>query len=170
MKEMNQIRLLHIVGDSSFGGAAKIILRLAETMRSEGWHVDVLTTNAAFRQAADEHGIGTVDLDVIRRDIRPLWDLLGLLRLYRFLRRERYLVVHTHTTKAGFVGRLAARLARVHVILHTTHGFAFHERSSLVKRVFYSALERVASYWCDWIVYVSAFYMRWALVFGIFCS
>jgi hypothetical protein len=75
MSDATNIRLLHIVGDSSFGGAAKIILRLAETMRSEGWHVDLLTTNAVFRQTAEENGIGTVDIDVIRREIRPLWDL-----------------------------------------------------------------------------------------------
>ena len=167
MKEMNQVRLLHIVGDSSFGGAAKIILQLAGTMRSEGWRVDLLTTNAVFRQAAEEHGIGTVDLDVIRREIRPLWDLLGLFRLYRFLRRERYTVVHTHTSKAGFVGRLAAWLARVPVILHTTHGFAFHERSSRAKCVFYSTLERMAAHWCDRIVSVSEFHRRWALELGI---
>jgi glycosyltransferase involved in cell wall biosynthesis/ribosomal protein S18 acetylase RimI-like enzyme len=167
MSEMNNIRLLHIVGDSSFGGAAKIILRLAEKMRSEGWQVDLLTTNTVFQQAAEERGIGTVDLDVIRREIRPMWDLLGLLRLYRFLRRERYTVVHTHTSKAGFVGRLAAWLARVPVILHTTHGFAFHERSSRAKRVFYSTLERLAAHWCDRVVSVSEFHRRWALELGI---
>ncbi len=167
MNEMNNIRLLHIVGDSSFGGAAKIILRLAETMRSEGWQVDLLTTNTVFQQAAEENGIGTVDLDVIRREIRPLWDLLGLFRLYRFLRRERYTVVHTHTSKAGFVGRLAAWLARVPVILHTTHGFAFHEHSSRAKSVFYSTLERLAAHWCDRVVCVSEFHQRWALELGI---
>ena len=167
MSEVNNIRLLHIVGDSSFGGAAKIILRMAETMRSEGWQVDLLTTNAVFQQAAEENGIGTVDIDVIRREIRPFWDLLGLFRLYRFLRHERYTVVHTHTSKAGFVGRLAAWLARVPVILHTTHGFAFHERSSRAKRVFYSTLERLAAYWCDRVVSVSEFHRRWALELGI---
>src|SRR5690242_7972863 len=167
MSDATNIRLLHIVGDSSFGGAAKIILRLAETMRSEGWHVDLLTTNAVFRQTAEENGIGTVDIDVIRREIRPLWDLYGLFHLYRFLRHERYTAVHTHTSKAGFVGRLAAWLARVPVILHTTHGFAFHERSSRAKRVFYSTLERVAAHWCDRVVSVSEFHRRWALELGI---
>src|SRR5689334_2312381 len=144
MKRLDHVRILHVVGDSSFGGAAKIILRLAEVMKAEGCQVDILTTSPAFQQAAEQNGIGVVGLDVIRREIRPVWDLAGLIGLYRFLRRERYQIVHTHTSKAGFVGRLAAWLAAVPVILHTTHGFAFHERSPLARRTFYSALERIA--------------------------
>ena len=164
---MNQFKLLHIVGGSSFGGAAKIILRLAQTVKAEGWQVDILTTNSVFQEAARQHDIGVVSLDAIRREIRPWWDLRGLVRLYKFLRRERYLVVHTHTSKAGFVGRLAAWLARVPVILHTAHGFAFHERSPRSTRTFYCALERLASRWCDRIVSVNEFHRRWALELGI---
>jgi len=167
MKKLNQIRLLHVVGDSGFGGASKIILRLAEMAKAEGCEADILTTNRVFQEAARQRGIGVIDLDVIRREIRPLWDLPGLIRLYTFLRQERYTVVHTHTSKAGFVGRLAARLAGVPVILHTIHGFAFHERSPLSTRSFYSALERAASHWCDRIVSVSEFHRHWALELGI---
>jgi glycosyltransferase involved in cell wall biosynthesis len=157
------VKLLHITGGSRFGGAGRIILRLGEVAQAQGWQVDVLTTDPIFQQAIRRHGLGLVNRDVIRREIRPLWDLGGLARLYNFLRQERYQIVHTHTSKAGFVGRLAARLAGVPVIVHTVHGFAFHERSPLATRVFYSALERMASRWCDQIVSVSRFHRTWAL-------
>jgi glycosyltransferase involved in cell wall biosynthesis len=168
-KRSKPLRLLHIIGDSRFGGAGRIILHLGQTAKAEGWHVDVLTTDPVFRQAVKQHGLGLVNLDVIRRDIRPLWDLSGLVRLSSFLRRERYRVVHTHTSKGGFIGRLAARLAGVPVIVHTAHGFAFHERSPQSTRLFYSALERIASRWCDRIVSVSEFHRSWALDLRI-CS
>jgi glycosyltransferase involved in cell wall biosynthesis len=163
------VRLLHIVGESRFGGAARIILRLGQIAQAEGWQVDILTTDPVFQQAVKQHGLGLVNLDVIRREIRPVWDLRGLVRLTRFLRSEPYHIVHTHTSKAGFVGRLAARLAGVPVIVHTAHGFAFHEESPAAVRRFYSALERLASRWCDRIVTVSEFHRTWAIELGM-CS
>lgn len=164
---MNPVKLLHITGDSCFGGAGRIILQLAEVACAEGWRVDILTTDRTFQRVAAKQGLGVVDLDVIRREIRPLWDLAGLSRLTRFLRREPYDIVHTHTSKAGFVGRLAARLANVPVIVHTAHGFAFHEKSPQSVRRFYSILERAASHWCHRIVSVSEFHRDWAVELGI---
>ena len=163
----DSMRLLHIVGDSRFGGAGRIILGLGRIAREEGWRVDVLATDPVFQHAIRQEGLGVVDLDIIRREIRPWWDLAGLFRLYRFLRRERYRVVHTHTSKAGFIGRLSARLAGVPAIVHTVHGFAFHERSPKAVRMFYSTLERIAAGWCDRIVSVSRFHRDWAVSLGI---
>jgi glycosyltransferase involved in cell wall biosynthesis len=166
-KQTSPVKVLHITGDSRFGGIASIILGLGHVAQADGWQVDVLTTDPVFQQAARQHGLGLVNLDVIRREIRPVWDLGGLARLTRFLRNEPYRIVHTHTSKAGFVGRLAARLAGVPVIVHTVHGFAFHEASPIHVRRFYSTLERLASGWCDRIVSVSEFHRAWAIELGI---
>ena len=166
-KEANPVRVLHVVGESRFGGVATIILGLGRVAQADGWQVDILTTDPIFQQAVRQHGLGLVNLDVIRREIRPLWDLGGLVRLHRFLWREPYDIVHTHTSKGGFVGRLAARLAGVPVIVHTAHGFAFHESSPTSSRVLYTALERIASRWCDRIVSVSEFHRKWAIELGM---
>jgi glycosyltransferase involved in cell wall biosynthesis/ribosomal protein S18 acetylase RimI-like enzyme len=163
------MRVLHIIGDSRLGGIARIILGLGRIAHADNWHVDVLATDSAVQDVLKRQSIGIVNRDMIRREIRPLWDLWGLLRLCRFLRRERYDIVHTHTSKGGFIGRLAAWLAGVPVIVHTVHGFAFHEHSPAVTRRVYTALERLAQGWCHRIVSVSEFHARWALELGI-CS
>ena len=85
----------------------------------------------------------------IPRDVSPasLGRLLG--RLIGLMRAERYTIVHTHNSITGAVGRIAARLARVPLVIHTTHGFHFHENMSPLRRLPWVAAERWLSRFCD---------------------
>src|SRR5437868_5745764 len=118
-----------------------MIADLASMARDMNWQVDVLTTDPEFTRVLQSAGIGVVPLQVIWRNIRPLRDLLGLWRLYRFLKQNSYSLVHTHTSKGGFVGRVAAWMAGTPAIVHTAHGFAFHEESHPVVLHVYAFLE-----------------------------
>ena len=89
------------------------------------------------------------------REMKPLADLISLWRLYRVLRRERFTVVHTHTPKACFYRQLAARLARVPIVVSTGHGFDFHENMSSLRRCFHTAIEKIAARCSDTIFFVS---------------
>lgn len=156
-------RILHIVGDSEFGGGAIVILQLASAAKAKGYEVSILTTSSKLIEESSTRGIQPVQLDCIWRPIRPIKDIVGLWRLLRYLQSNRYDIVHTHTSKAGFVGRAAATLAKIPFVLHTVHGFSFHEQSKRLPVFIYSTLERIASRWCDKIVTVSEYHRDWAL-------
>jgi glycosyltransferase involved in cell wall biosynthesis len=95
--------------------------------------------------------------------LHPLKDTLALMDLTAFLRRNSYHIVHTHNSKAGFLGRLAAKLAGVPVIVHTVHGFAFHDQEPLWRQVLFRNLERLGSHWCDKMIFISQPLIDWAL-------
>ncbi|MGH3066653.1 MAG: glycosyltransferase family 4 protein [Gaiellaceae bacterium] len=160
-------RLLLIKGSAPFGGDCVLMLELGRAARERGFDVDVLATDPHFQAMIRSEGLGLVDLDVIRREIRPLWDLRGLIRLRRFLARSPYAIVHTHTTKPGIVGALAARRAGVPAVMHTVHLFPFHEETGRIVTAVYVAVEKLAARWCDRIVAVSESQRDWALRAGI---
>ena len=80
----------------------------------------------------------------LRRQVNPLMDAIALLSLVRVFRRGQYDVVHTHSSKAGILARLAARIASVPVVVHTVHGWGFNDRQRPLVRNSYVSLER----WC----------------------
>ena len=79
------------------------------------------------------------------REIAPLSDLKAFSHLKKLFRTERYDVVHTHSSKAGIVGRFAARAAGVPLVVHTIHGLAFHRYEKFWKNLLYIACERAAA-------------------------
>ncbi|GAC1329242.1 MAG: glycosyltransferase family 4 protein [Chloroflexota bacterium] len=86
------------------------------------------------------------------RNFTPFHDLVSLGRLVRVMRRERFTIVHTHTPKAGLLGQLAARLARVPIVVNTVHGFYLHDHMSPRGRRFYVTIETIAALCSDLIL------------------
>src|SRR4030042_1910098 len=95
--------------------------------------------------------------------LSPVKDILAVAHLIFFLRKNRYHIVHTHNSKAGFVGRLAARIAGTPVVIHTGHGFAFHEQEPLWRQSLFRNLERIAFHMCDKMIFISQPLVDWAL-------
>ena len=164
---MTRPRILHVKGSGGFGGDCVLILELGRAAQEQGFEVDILATSPRFQELIRDAGLGVVDLDVIRREIRPLWDLRGLVRLTAALRGSGYSIVHTHTSKPGVVGTRAARRAGIPAVIHTVHLFPFHEESGRLETAAYVAAQRMAARWCDRIVAVSEFQRDWALRKGV---
>jgi glycosyltransferase involved in cell wall biosynthesis len=87
--------------------------------------------------------------------INPVEDLQALLDIVSLLRREQFDLIHTHSSKAGILGRLGAKIAGVPAVVHTIHGFPFHDFMSLPQRQLYINLEKMMKSYTDFIVTVS---------------
>lgn len=90
----------------------------------------------------------------LRRDIAPLHDLLSLFAIISLIRREQPALLHTHTTKAGILGRIAGRVTRTKTI-HTPHGHLFYGYFGKGKERLYVFLEQLAARFCDRIITIS---------------
>lgn len=108
----------------------------------------------SFFDVFDRLGLRAIPLDMYR-EIHPLKDLQALFALYRVLRKEKWDIVHTHSSKAGFLGRVAARMAGVPVVIHTPNAFAFDRPPHSALDLFYILLEKIAGLFCDALIAVS---------------
>jgi glycosyltransferase involved in cell wall biosynthesis len=125
------------------GGAGILTLRGAKALDPEQFQVTIVTGsgNHLLDQAAAA-GLEVIMEPALRTPIDPRSDLQALRGLSALLRHRTFDVAHTHTAKAGVLGRMAARRIGVPRIVHTYHGFPFHEFQSRGRRGTYVAIER----------------------------
>ncbi|MEA3407268.1 MAG: glycosyltransferase family 4 protein [Chloroflexota bacterium] len=154
------IPVLHVITRLIVGGAQENTMLTADLLDPERYTVDVVSgpQTGAEGSLIDEvraRGLPLHILPNLRREIAPWHDLLALWKLTRRVRRKRYTIVHTHSSKAGILGRLAAKLAGVPIIVHTVHGWSFHEHMSPLRRRLFIALERLAASFTDAVIVVA---------------
>jgi glycosyltransferase involved in cell wall biosynthesis len=131
-----------------------LLLNQLISLQQHGY--EIVGISAAGENVATLEANGIRHLAVpITRKFSPVADLLVLLELVRVMRREQFSIVHTHTPKPGLLGQLAARLARVPIVINTVHGYYFHENSPASARLFFLNLERLAARLSSLIFFVN---------------
>ncbi|MDR7549006.1 MAG: glycosyltransferase family 4 protein [Armatimonadota bacterium] len=114
----------------------------------EGFEVVAISAPGPWTADLERDGVKHIPVPSLRRRWAPLADLDAFVRLVRTLRQHRPTIVHTHTPKARVLGRLAARVAGVPIVVNTFHGLYGMEGSAL-RRGFFLWLERAAARWSD---------------------
>lgn len=136
-------RVLRVFSRLNIGGPALHVIHLSAGLVDRGFETRLVVGQTDEREGdfldlARERGVNPTVLPELGRAIRPGNDLKALFRLYRLMREDRPAIVHTHTAKAGVLGRIAARAARVPVVVHTYHGHVlsgyFHPLTSALFR------------------------------------
>jgi len=122
----------------------EVVLVKGPTYESRMSNKEHATISADLKEARLK-GVRIVNLPFLLRRINPVYDLLALFSLYVFLIKEKPSIVHTHTSKAGLLGRLAAKLAGIPIIIHTPHGHVFFGYFGPVKTKIFIIMENFAS-------------------------
>lgn len=154
------MRICHVITRMIVGGAQENTLLTIRGHLEKGHEVELATGFSPGREGKllenGEYGsFPVVEFPDLVREISPYHDIKAYFALKKYFRKNQFDVVHTHSSKAGIIGRLAAWAAGVPVVVHTVHGQAFHPYQSRLKNLLFIALERFAAKRCHKIYAVA---------------
>jgi len=153
-------KIVRIITRLNIGGPSFQTIFLTQRLNSDKFE-SVLVCGVtdphegSMMDLANQRGVKPITISHLHRSISPYHDLAAFMQLYLLLKREKPHIVHTHTSKAGTLGRLAAWMAGVPVIIFTLHGSYFHDHFSPVKTRLFTWIDRVLAHTSDRIIAVS---------------
>lgn len=149
-------RVIHVITEAFLMGGAQLNTYYSLRYQQPTSDVSLVTgTDGPLVEACHKEHIPVVIIPMRNRLVAPVSDLLTMFRLIQHFRRARPDIVHTHSSKAGMLGRLAARLSGVPIVVHTVHGPSFHDRQSQMVQWTVRNIERILALGTDCIISVA---------------
>jgi len=149
---MKKIKVAQVITRMIVGGAQENTLYTCRTLaRDPRFEVTLITgpglgpEGSLLEELKPNENFKLVLLNQLRREINPLRDIFVFFQLYCLFRKVKFQVLHTHSSKAGILGRWSGWLAQIPVRLHTFHGWGFHDKQTLFFRRLYILLERLSA-------------------------
>ena len=131
-----------------------LLLNHLKFLKGIGYDVHAVCSEGKWVDDIRKEGIKVKTIK-LKRKISTLYDVVSFLKLYLFFRKEKFCIVHTHTPKPGLLGQAAARLAGTPIVVNTIHGFYFSEKSSFLRRWFFTKTEKIAALFSDAVFFVN---------------
>jgi len=167
VETMNPIKILQIIARLNIGGPAKYAISLSDHFSHDPYQTLLVSGNVSAREGdmgylAEEKGITPYILPGLGREISPFKDIGSLRTLRRIIKAYNPQIIHTHTAKAGTLGRLAgmslnifrAREKRIRLV-HTFHGHVFHSYFGFLKTHIFIWIEKFLARFTDKIIVIS---------------
>lgn len=163
---------MRIFSRLNIGGPSRHVILLTAGLNDDTFQTTLIVgregaTEGNMYADAVTHGVQPLIIPELRREIHPLNDLVALWKLYRTIDRLKPHIVHTHASKAGALGRVAARAARVPIVVHTFHGHTFHSYFHPLAARFFRFIEAQLARRTTRIVAVSESVKRDLIAYGI---
>jgi glycosyltransferase involved in cell wall biosynthesis len=157
---MKKIKVIIPITRLIVGGAQETVIETCAFINQDRFATQIIAgqqTGPEGELISEVHnkGIPLTIVPEIVREVNPVKDLIATLKLVKIFKREQPHIVHTHSSKTGIIGRWAARIARVPVIVHTVHGWAHHPYQKAFVLGMYIFLERTTVPFTDRLIAVS---------------
>ncbi len=152
-----KIKIAHIITKMELGGAQQNTLYTLKHLNREKFETILISgkggmlTQETFLSLTNR----VFFIGELVRKINPLFDFIALIKIWHLLKKEKINLVHTHSSKAGILGRWAAKLAGVPYIIHTYHGFGFNDYQKWPVRWLFIGIERITAFITAKLVVVS---------------
>jgi len=166
------IKILYVIARLNIGGPAEHVILLASRLKEKGYEPILVKgqVGCGEEEMSDfliREGVTPVEIPGLGRELSWRDDWSAFFQIRRLIRRFKPDIVHTHTAKAGTLGRLAAWSAGTPILLHTFHGHVFRGYFGRIKTAFFLLVERLLATFTDCIVTVGERQRREILEFGI---
>jgi glycosyltransferase involved in cell wall biosynthesis len=150
------IKVFHIITKLELGGAQGNTLYTCAHLDRAGFSAELVCGPGGILDTQAKSGAYPAHfVPELVREINPLKDIAACIKLYRLLKKHKPHIVHTHSSKAGILGRLAAKLAGVPVIIHTFHGFGFTPGQKPPVRAVFVFAEKFCARFSTALIFVS---------------
>ncbi|HON56921.1 MAG TPA: glycosyltransferase, partial [bacterium] len=149
-------KLAHIITKLELGGAQLNTIYTVNYFAEKNYEVYLITgTGGIVDKSIISSKVKIIEIEELAREINILKDLIAFFRIFWLCRKYKFDIVHTHSSKAGILGRLAAYLAFVPKIIHTVHGWGFTPLQSEIAYKTFVLLERLCAKITDKLVVVA---------------
>ena len=131
-----KIKLLHVITHLPIGGAQDNTLYTVELLDKNKYDISLCCNfeGELVERAKRVDGVTFFNIPFLRREVSFYNDLRSFILLYKLFKNEDFTIIHTHSSKAGLLARVAAKLNNTPIIIHTIHGFAFNDFMTLIKK------------------------------------
>lgn len=165
-------KVVHVIARLNIGGPAIYAIILSSGLDKKRFSTTLICgaegeKEGSMRDEAEKKGINLIFISELGRELHPIKDIVTFLKLFWIIKKIKPDILHTHTAKAGTIGRLAAWLAGAGVIIHTFHGHVLHSYFSPAKTKLFILIEKLFARITNRIIVLTESQKREILEFGI---
>jgi len=154
------MKIAHIITRLIIGGAQENTFFTIKGLINKGYEVDLISgptygPEGSLEEEVKKEKIKLIIIKQLVREINPFFDIISFFKLFFLFKRKKYDIIHTHSAKAGILGRIAGKISNPNcVVIHTIHGPSFHPYQSFFLNFLYVLSEKIAEKFTDHFICV----------------